>query len=239
MIQPIRNKKTLRIVRNLVLAEVVAYSVFLVVALSAHWAHLYRSLALSHYISFTILEFGGLATVQIALVILVVTRSLKEESDIHEILRMGEHERAEFKTSFRWDVQRNQVNKDLERSVMKTIAAFLNSEGGSLVIGVDDQRQVRGLTPDMLSLTKHSHDGFENHFNNVFVAMIGPEFRQFVKLSFHDLNAESVCLVQVDRAHRPAYLTTDKGEDFFIRTGNATTSLKMSEVAAYVASWKN
>ncbi len=239
MIRPIRNKKSLIIVRNLIFAEIVAYTIFLLVALSAHWANLYRDFILSRYVPFTVLEFSLLAGVQVVLIVLVVARSLNEEQDIREIIRNGEHERAEFKTSFRWDVQRNQVNKDLERSVMKTIAAFLNSDGGALVIGVDDQREIRGLKSDLLSLTKHNHDGFENHFNNVFVAMVGPEFRQFVKLSFHDFNGQSVCLVQVDRARHPAYLKTERGEDFFIRTGNATTALKMSEVAAYVSSWQN
>lgn len=139
----------------------------------------------------------------------------------------------------RWDVKRDQINKDLERGVMKTITAFLNSAGGNLVIGVDDHSQVFGLESDMASLAKQNHDGFENHFNNLFVSMIGPEFRQYVKLSFHYLGNKSVSLVQVEQAHRPAYLKTEKGEDFFIRTGNATTSLKVSQVAPYISSqWR-
>ena len=69
--------------------------------------------------------------------------------------------------------------------------------------------------------------------------MLGPEFRQYVRLSFHTLDDKSVSLVQVDRAHRPAYLKTEKGEDFFIRTGNATTALKVSQVASYIsAQWQ-
>jgi len=131
------------------------------------------------------------------------------------------------------------VSKELERGVMKTITAFLNSSGGSLVIGVDDHNQVYGLESDLASLAKQNHDGFENHFNNLFVSMIGPEFRQYVRISFHYIDNKSVGLIQVDQAHRPAYLKTEKGEDFFIRTGNATTSLKVSQVASYISSqWR-
>ncbi len=239
MTRELKRKKSLAVIRNLVIAEVVAYGLFMLLALSADWAEMYQKVFVHRYLSFTILEFGSLAIIQIVMLVWVVMKSIHEEPDIKDIIRAGEHEQLEFKTTFRWDVKRDQVSKDIERGVMKTITAFLNSAGGTLVIGVDDQHQIFGLESDMASLTKQNHDGFENHFNNLFVSMIGPEFRQYVKLSFHYLGDKSVSLVKVDQAHRPAYLKTEKGEDFFIRTGNATTSLRVSQVAPYIsAQWR-
>ena len=239
MIKNLGQKKSVLIIRNLVIAEIAYYLVFMALALSMDWGNAYFELPISRYLSFTVLEFTILGVIQIALIVLVVNRSIKEEQNIKDIIHQSEHEQLEFKTSLRWDVKRDQVNKELERGVMKTITAFLNSAGGTLVIGVDDHRQVFGLESDLASLAKQNHDGFENHFNNLFVSMIGPEFRQYVKLSFHYINNKSVSLVQVDQAHRPAYLKTEKGEDFFIRTGNATTSLKVSQVASYISSqWR-
>ena len=239
MLQDFKKKKSLLVIRNLVVAEVVAYGAFMILALTMDWAETYLALPIAKYLSFTVLEFASLAIIQIGLIVVVVTKSVHEEQDIKDIIRLDEHERLEFKTSLRWDVKRDQVNKELERGVMKTIAAFLNSNGGSLVIGVDDNRQIYGLEPDLGSLAKQNHDGFENHFNNLFVAMIGPEFRQHVKLTFDYINNKSVVLIQVTPAHRPAYLKTEKGEDFFIRTGNATTSLTVSQVAPYISSqWR-
>jgi hypothetical protein len=236
-----RDTPSFFLIRNLIVAEVIAWVGFLLVALAANWVHVYRHYfpVLYRYVSFTVLEFLFLGIVQIVLIVLVVKRKDVVEFNIHDIVRKGEHEYLEFKTSFRWDIKKDQVNRELERSVMKTIAAFLNSAGGSLVIGLDDNGHAVGLASDMASLTKQSRDGFENHFNNVFVSMIGPEFRQFVKLSFHEMAGKDVCLVSVDRSGRPAYVRTDKGEDFFIRTGNATTPLRMSQVASYVSTqWR-
>jgi len=240
MPQELKKKKSLLIVRNLVVAEVIFYGLFMVLALSANWAQLYRMhFVISDHIPFTVLEFIGLGISQIVMIAAVVSRSVFEEQDIREILNSNEHERLEFKTTLRWDVNRERVNKDLEQGVMKTVTAFLNSAGGTLVIGVDDHRQIYGLEADMMSLAKQNHDGFENHFNNLFSSMIGPEFRQRVKLSFHYVDNKSVSLIQVDPAHRPAYLKTEKGEDFFIRTGNATTPLKVSQVDPYISSqWR-
>ncbi|MDP3792978.1 MAG: putative DNA binding domain-containing protein [bacterium] len=161
------------------------------------------------------------------------------DQSLIKIIAEGEHERLEFKTSFRWDMRQNKVNKNLERAVMKTIVAFLNSDGGQLVIGVDDTSKVIGLENDFKSLSKPNSDGFQNHFTNIFHTMVGPEFRQFIELSFHDVDNQNCCLVRVQPANRPTYLRLDNGEEFYIRTGNGTTGLKLSEAAAYADShWR-
>ncbi len=156
-----------------------------------------------------------------------------------ELLSGGEHEHLEFKTSFRWDINQNKVNKNLEKSVMKTIVAFLNSNGGQLLIGVDDSGSIVGLENDYRSLPKPNADGFQNHFTNVFHAMVGPEYRQFVELVVDEVNGRDCCLVRVMPAGKPAYLKLDNGEEFYIRTGNGTTSLKLSEASSYIDShWR-
>ncbi len=153
------------------------------------------------------------------------------------LLAQGEHEKLEFKTSLRWDTQGNRVNKNLEKSILKTIAAFLNSEGGYLVVGADDKGTPVGLVADYATLNKPSADGFENHFTNLFNTAIGAEFRRFVKLTFQHLNSKEVCVVRVMPSTKPAYVRMDDNEDFYIRTGNSTTSLKLSETATYIRSW--
>ena len=161
------------------------------------------------------------------------------ERSLNKIIAEGEHEGLEFKTSLRWDIHQNKVNKNLEKVVMKTIVAFLNSEGGQLVVGVDDNGKIIGLENDFKSLPKASADGFQNHFTNLFHTMIGPEFRQFIELTFHEIDNKNCCLISVLPANRPTYLKLDEQEEFYIRTGNGTTGLKLSEAASYVDShWK-
>ena len=129
------------------------------------------------------------------------------------------------------------VNKILEKSVMKTIASFLNSQGGHLVIGVNDEKVVIGLAFDYNSLVRKDADGFENHFTQVFHNMIGAEFRQFVKLHWSQVDSKECCIINVSPSHKPAYLKNDNnGEEFYIRTGNGTTALKLSEANAYIDS---
>ncbi|MBI2064422.1 MAG: ATP-binding protein [Candidatus Yanofskybacteria bacterium] len=232
-----KSKKLFVVLRNLVIAEVLVYLAFMALALSADWGKIYEGFVLARYIRFEVIEFSLLGLSQLGLIVLVFARSLNEETDVNEMLKAGEHEKLEFKTSLRWDIKQNQVNRELEKTVMKTVTAFLNSDGGHLLMGVDDKGKPIGLENDFASLVRQDADGFENHFNNLFKSMVGPEFRRLVKLTFNNIENKTICLINVEPGHKPAYLKTGAGEDFYIRTGNVTTPLKMSEVAAYTSSW--
>src|ERR1051325_570131 len=47
-----------------------------------------------------------------------------EEADAAKLIGRAEHERLEFKSSLRFDEKRREVNRELERGAMKTVAAF-------------------------------------------------------------------------------------------------------------------
>lgn len=162
--------------------------------------------------------------------------SFIREPDVAKMLQQEEHEQLEFKSSLRFDYATYLVNRELEKSVMKTLAAFMNSNGGHLVIGVGDHREILGLACDYHTLPKPSSDGFENHFTQVFNNMIGPEFRSLVKLWFHKVGEHELCTIQVLKGARPAYVKLDQNEHFYIRTGNSTIPLKMSETENYNSS---
>lgn len=154
------------------------------------------------------------------------------------LLADEEHEQLEFKSSFRFDHHTKQVNRELEKAAMKTIAAFLNSNGGRLVLGVDDARRPVGIEHDYKTLGRQSSDGFENHFTQIFNKMIGPDFRRLVRVQFISIEGREVGVVDVAPSNAPAYLTLDDTEHFYVRTGNITTPLKLSEVESYArARW--
>ena len=165
----------------------------------------------------------------------ISSQIFKEAPDINELLSRDENESLEFKSSFRWDTKEGKVNKMMEKSAMKTVAAFLNSRGGHLVIGVDDGKNILGMEKDWTTLPKSNHDGFENHFTHIFHNMIGPTFRQYVNLANIDIGGKNCCVVSVSPSSNPVYLKSDdKNEEFYIRTGNGTTSLRLSEVNKYI-----
>jgi hypothetical protein len=146
----------------------------------------------------------------------------------------GENQNVEFKSSLQWDYRQQKRNKDLHEPVLKNLAAYMNTTGGAVLIGVDDEGQILGLEPDYNTMGKKNSDGFENIFNMSFNKMIGAEYRHYVDVSFHTLEEKEICVVRVLPSHDPVFLTYKGEEMFYIRTGNSSQPLSISKAAHYI-----
>lgn len=161
----------------------------------------------------------------------------EEEQDIQDIgaiIAQGETQKIEFKSSLQWDHYQNKVNKDLYAPVMKNISAFMNTTGGTLLIGVDDDGQIIGIESDLKSMKKHNVDGFENVFNMAFNQMIGVEFRQHIEITFPRLDGKVIGFITIKPAQRPVYMMHKGQEYFYIRAGNASQPLSVSTATTYI-----
>jgi hypothetical protein len=91
-------------------------------------------------------------------------------------LTVGVPTDVEFKSSARWDMKQNKADKLIEGIVVKTVAALLNSEGGALLLGVDDERNVIGLAHDYkLFGKKDSRDAYENLLTGLLLNHLGKD----------------------------------------------------------------
>lgn len=160
-------------------------------------------------------------------------RAAHEPKPASELIAAGEGQFVEFKASLMWDYYRQAINKDLYEPVMKNLAAFMNTSGGVLLIGVSDEGEALGLERDFSALPKKNVDGFENAFNQAFNSMIGAEFRQYVSLAFDEIDGKTVCVISVSPANTPAYVTFKGKEEFYIRTGNSSQPLPVSKATRY------
>ena len=157
------------------------------------------------------------------------------EAPLTEIVAAGEHQYAEFKASLMWDYRKQAVNKELHEPVMKNLVAFMNANGGVLLIGIGDDGAVLGIEPDMNTLKKPNVDGFENIFNMAFATMVGMENRQYVEMTFPQLAEKTLCRLNVRPAAHPVYLRYQGKEELYVRTGNSSQALSVSKAVQYVA----
>ena len=174
------------------------------------------------------------------------TVTLKQIGDfrpIKDLIQESEREDLEFKSSFQWDLRENKENKYLRISVLKTIAAFLNTQGGILLIGVEDNGSLFGLEADLSCLkTNPSLDQFERHLRQIIGNEIGVTFLPYLVMRFEQLEGKEICAVYVRSAPVPAFLKakpSDADVTFFIRTGNETKALKVPEIYDYLSSDRN
>ncbi|MBT3176924.1 MAG: DUF262 domain-containing protein [Desulfobacula sp.] len=162
--------------------------------------------------------------------------------DILEMINQGETHHVEFKTTLRYDVRQQKVNKKLEEVILKTIAAFSNGQGGNLIMGVKDDMEVIGLENDYNTLKDSTHDGFELHLRNLVNTAYGVEFASNnLMVSFPVVDETEICLVEVKPSLKPVYTqATDKNgqrhEKFYVRSGNSSPEMPLSEIASYIQS---
>ncbi len=160
---------------------------------------------------------------------------------ITETIRKGENEQAEFKSSLRWDYREQKVNPVLETVILKSIAAFANAKGGTLIIGVNDDGNILGLEPDFKTLKKKDADGFELHLRRLIKNQFGISFATaHLHISFPEIEGKIVCAIQITPSHHPLYLKTknkngNEVEKFYVRMGNASQEISsLREIHQYI-----
>jgi very-short-patch-repair endonuclease len=162
-----------------------------------------------------------------------------EPVPLDRLIAEGEHEKLEFKETLRWDIHQNAINKKLEEVAVKTVAAFANHSGGTLLIGVDDNGLAKGLAGDFGSLNGNQ-DAMELHLTNLINGHFTPVFRaRKVKVSFPFLNNKMICRVDVERSRTPVYVkVSDRNgtlaERLFVRLGNSSHEIPASQIAEFV-----
>ncbi|MBA2670204.1 MAG: ATP-binding protein, partial [Gemmatimonadetes bacterium] len=170
-------------------------------------------------------------------------RNLTPRPGDPEILRLiarGESSTVEFKSTARWDVKEGKKNIKMEEIIAKTVAAFLNSAGGTLLIGVADDGTVLGLDADYRTLGKRSNaDGFEQWLTQHLGRHVGFALAPLLAVSFHDVDGKQVCRVMVKRSPKPVWVKIEGEEQFFVRTNNSSRALSPREAQEYAGThWK-
>ncbi len=147
-----------------------------------------------------------------------------------DIIREGETDKIEFKSTLRFNIHTGKFGREIEHAALKSIAAFLNSWGGILLIGVEDKGNILGL----------DNDKFENddrallHLTQMVNDRLGNHFMQFVNATVEPLDGKKVIRIDVLPSNLPAYLSNNNDEYFYIRTGPSTTELKPSQIYEYI-----
>jgi predicted HTH transcriptional regulator len=160
-----------------------------------------------------------------------------------------EGECLEFKGSLRYNINIKAVKNGvesadprLEKTALATICAFLNSEGGTLIIGIENNtKKVLGLKNDYNTFSdekKRNRDGFENHLRNMIVDNITPYVPRLVKIDFESVGDEEVCLVQVQKSSEAMFLKDKVGnrdiQELWVRDGNGKRQLEGVDMAEYL-----
>ena len=182
------------------------------------------------------------ASLVLSLLVSVISAVLHDEHpavDIPALLAAGESDRVEFKETARWNVREDRKDARMELAVAKTLAAFLNASGGTLVIGADDAGRAVGLDRDFATLRTPDADRFELWLRDLLTNLLGRNAAGLPRIAFGPgPNGVVVCAVTCSPSPRPVFLSQAKdgsSTDLWVRVGNSTRSLGVDEAVEYVS----
>jgi len=153
-----------------------------------------------------------------------------------ELLKHQESKTLEFKSTLRWNLKEDRKDdKHVTHAVLKAIAAFLNTEGGDLLIGVDDDRNVLGIENDRLE----SDDKFMLHLAQVVRNGLGDRAGTRIDPRTQMVEGKTVCLVSCQRSPEPVFLSWKglekaEGGDFYVRSGPGSVCLSPEDAKSYI-----
>jgi hypothetical protein len=148
-------------------------------------------------------------------------------------IKHGETATLEFKSSLRYNIRANKVDRDIENSALKTIVAFCNTKGGELLIGVADDKNIVGIAHDGFP----NEDKFQLHLRNLLIDRIVPSVAEFVDFSLVTIDGKTICHVMCKQSKRQEiWLKPEKNspELFYVRIGPSSTELQPRQAFAYI-----
>lgn len=185
----------------------------------------------------------GLTTALLALFAAVAAhlQPPRPAEPIQELIRRGESDRLEFKSSARWNLHTKARDERIELVIAKAVSGFLNADGGTLLIGVNDDGDVVGLANDFSVVKSPDPDRFELWLRDFLATTLGQTAAvqpiiDFTQVSV-DGTATHVCRVTCPTSPRPVFLRPGKGgaqPELWVRIGNSTRQLKVDEAVDYV-----
>ncbi len=153
-----------------------------------------------------------------------------DEIDLVGLFERGESDEVEFKSTLRVNLHTGQRDSRMELAVLRTMAGFLNTHGGRLIIGVSDDGTPLGLDVDAFV----SEDKMSLHLSNIVNKRMSPNAWIAMHANFDDYENVRVLAVNCKKSRTPVYVKHENEERFYVRTGPATTELSVSQAAEYI-----
>lgn len=153
-----------------------------------------------------------------------------ETDTVEARISRGEGMQTEFKSTLRVNIQTGQNDPKMEHAVLKTLAAFLNSNGGMLLVGVNDRGEPLGLDDDNFA----NEDKMALHVDNLIKDRLGGAVFACIKSKFENVGGKRILAIECAASSKPVFLKNASGEEFFIRAGASSPALPASHTHEYI-----
>ena len=238
IINTLSEKDIWTVLKRIIIANLAFWGSFFVLNIFIDFEELHKSLPFSSVLEYQTALIIVLSVLEVLILAVIIRRWFRSRrlsiASVESLLQEGENEDVEFKASLRWDYKERRVNKELEYTVAKSIAGFMNARGGTLLIGINDEKTPVGLDVDYSTLKKKNSDGFILHLIQVLNNYLGKEYSAFFSVNITHFRGKDICRIDVLPSNKPVYVIRDGQEEFFLRESASTQPMQIKEAHEYI-----
>jgi hypothetical protein len=154
--------------------------------------------------------------------------------ELDMLLKKEESVRHELKSSLRYSVKKK-INEDfLIEPILKTIVAFLNTEGGHLLVGIqevhDGDNIILGIEIDGFI----SQDEWHRHLKSVIKTRIDIKYlEKNIKVEFKKVNNKTIAIIKVAALDKKEHALLDE-KKIFERKGPSNEELQIKNIGKWI-----
>jgi hypothetical protein len=152
---------------------------------------------------------------------------------IQTIIKQGESKLVEFKSSGRHNLHTGDKDPAIEWSLLKTLAAFTNSYGGTLLVGVADDGSIKGLEHDLPYVQKNDLDGWLLWLTGAVTKCLGKVVAADLDVTLAEIDGLTVARVDTGPSATPVFASKEGKPMFMVRLNNSTVELAGQEALDY------
>jgi len=153
---------------------------------------------------------------------------------IKNLIEAHENDEIEFKRAFRWNIITGKVEKAMHKNITRVISSLLNTNGGKIIIGVDDDCSILGVEEDIISYNQNDYQKGKD----LLLTDLGEKIRKNIgvtanfncKATFKSIDGHEILIISVSKSDAPYFHLKN---EFYVRSQNATIKLSKEETFEY------
>jgi uncharacterized repeat protein (TIGR03833 family) len=188
----------------------------------------------------------------------VIKTIQSKEIDFLDLVKKGENEFVEFKSSTLWSKNLTEeqmkaptasrevraFGREASKAIIaKAISGFLNTQGGHLIIGIKENKtqeadDIIGIETEFGKIEDQCTDGYRRMIvDSIIRKYLHPDiynhFSDYIKITFPEIDRKILCWIQISKSDVPAFVTIQKNDYFFIRLDAEIRELDGKQMVEY------
>lgn len=156
--------------------------------------------------------------------------------NLRTLINSAENQHLAFLSATPWNLKQPKTASATEKEFLKSVASFMNSGEGNLLLGVNKDNTILGLEHDGVPFKKKDRKRFSEYINQLISDKLGPQFCTLTRYHFYKIDKKYICHLEISKCDIPVYVPINNSYHMYIREEDKIHNLNLHEMLEYVES---